>query len=893
MNPPAHLIRPCRAVFGATTCWSRLAGACLLLYLCMLASFATAGELRLQSQRSQYALGPSLHYLQDTSGTLTIEQLRHPPPGKPFDWKPLSAEVPNFGYSLSTYWFVTDVDHTEVLPEAWVLEVAYPLLDKVNVYFERDGKIFRYFHTGDYEPFANRPVDHRYFLFPLMLDKPGKTRIWMQVASTGTIQLPATLWRTSTFIEQDQRHSMLQAIYIGMMAVMLLYNLFIMFSIRERSYAFYVAYVLVFTTTLMTLHGFTYQFIWPNSVWWQDKSMAFLVAGSVLCVALFTEHFLTLRQHRPRLSKILAVLAAITGAVMLLSLFLPYSVMIRVAVLMALIIASFSFIAGLMVAVKGERSGWFFVAAWGSFLIGIALLTLNKYGVLPRTWLTEYSIQLGSIFEVIVLSYALADRINSEKRARFQAQQRALNEAQQRQQAESRMVYHSLHDRLTGIPNQVALQVAGTNLLADSSARGRSAAVMLVYLQNFQEINNTLGHQIGDGLLQIVVQRLQRLAALMPGALAIERGERGRSTFHCANVEGVSYALIAEIDSAESIFHHAEQLIHGLREPFRYLDMSLDIGALVGIALYPHHGDEFDSLLRYAQIAVEVAQNNENGVAIYSSSLNPYNSRRLTLMGDLRSALESDQLELHFQPKINMRTGMVVGAEGLLRWQHPSHGFVTPDQFIPLAEQTGLIKPLTRWVIERAVRELASWHRQGLEIGVSVNISARNLREGNFGEHLAQLMQRYGLAPEWLTLEVTETAMMEDRDAALRVLTNLHSSGVRIAVDDFGVGYSSLAYLAQLPISELKIDKSFIFEMERKGGEDVIVRTTINMAHDLRLQAVAEGVESEITYNRLRAFGCDLVQGYHVSRPLPPKVFLQWLDQGGWRVERTALRKAG
>lgn len=865
---------------------------CCLFLLALLPGFASAGELKLLAHQSEYPLGKSLHFIEDRSKSLRIEQLRDPAAFKAQQWKPVNAAVPNFGYSLSSFWFYVDVDHASIQPEPWILEVAYPLLDSVDVYFEANGKITRAYHTGDHEPFSVRPVDHRYFLFSLMLDKPGKTRIWMRVASTGTMQVPVTLWRTSTFIEQDQRHNMLQAAYVGMMAVMLLYNLFILFSIRERSYAFYAAYVLVFTTMLMTLHGFGYQFLWPHSVWWQDKSMAFLVAASVLCVALFTEHFLLLHKHLPRLSRGLRLMAWLVFGAMVASLFLPYSLMIRVAVALALVIALTSFVAGLLVAGKGERSGWYFVAAWGGFLCGIGMLALNKFGVLPRTWFTEYGIQLGSMFEVIVLSYALADRINGEKRARFQAQQRALNEAQQRQQAESRMLYQSVHDRLTGVPNRVMLQVVGSDLLADIRARGRSAAVVMVHLKNFHEINNTLGHQIGDGLLQNIVKRLQRLAVEMPGSLPIERGDRGRGSFHCANIEGVSYAIVAEIDSAESIHHDAEQLINGMREPFRYMDMSLDIGALLGIALFPHHGDEFDSLLRYAEIAIEVAQKSETGVAIYSSGLNPYSARRLTLMGDLRDALNAEQLELYFQPKINIRTGSVVGAEALLRWHHPMHGFVTPDQFVPLAEQTGLIKPLTRWVIERAVKEMAGWHRQGIQIGVSINISARNLREVNFGEQIQDLLQRYGVSPNWLTLEVTETAMMEDRDAALRVLTAIHRSGIRISVDDFGVGYSSLAYLSQLPISELKIDKGFIFDMDRKGGEDVIVRTTINMAHDLRLQAVAEGVESEMAYNRLRAFGCDLVQGYHISRPLPPKPFLQWLNNGGWRVDRLPLRQA-
>lgn len=873
--------------------WFRrlLAGFVLLLVLAPVGG--QAAGLTLEPQVSRYPLGSALRYLEDPAGKLEIGQLRDAAASKGLDWRLSQAEVPNFGYSLSTYWFVVDVDHSKVMPEQWMLEIAYPLLDSVKVYVEQEGRIVRYLHTGDGEPFASRPVDHRNFLFPLLLDQPGVTRIWIRVTSAGTIQLPATLWRSAAFIELDQRHNMMQAVYLGMMAVMLLYNLFILISIRERSYAYYVAYVSIFTTTMMTLQGYCYQFVWPNSVWWQDKSMAFFTAASVTCVALFSEHFLSLRQHQPRLSLLLKALAGLSGAMTAASLFLPYALMIRTSVLVGLVIALVSFVAGVLVAIKRERSGAYFVAAWGCFLIGIALLMLNKYSVLPRTLLTEYSIQWGSVFEVLVLSYALADRINSEKRARYQAQQRALNEVQQRQQAESRMVYHSLHDRLTGVPNQVALRLAGADMLATAHDHGHAAAVILVHLKNFHEINNTLGHQIGDGLLQMVVQRVQRLAAALPGALAVEQGGLGRDHFHCANVEGVSYALLAEVETAEAVYAHAEQLLTGLREPFRYLDMSLDIGAQIGIALYPHHSDDFDSLLRFAQIAMEMAQDSESGVALYSSSLNRYSARRLTLMGDLRTALDNDQLELYFQPKVNIRTGYVVGAEALLRWHHPAHGFVLPDQFIPLAEQTGLIKPLTRWVLERAVGELADWHRQGWMLEMSVNISARNLRESQFGDTLAGLIEQYGVQAQWLTLEMTETAMMEDRDAALKMLNSLRTAGVRIAVDDFGVGYSSLAYLSQLPISELKIDKSFIFDIDRQGGDDVIVRTTINMAHDLRLQAVAEGVESEMAFNRLRAFGCDLVQGYHIARPMPPNGFRQWLQTSGWRIEGPPMRMAG
>jgi EAL domain-containing protein (putative c-di-GMP-specific phosphodiesterase class I) len=305
--------------------------------------------------------------------------------------------------------------------------------------------------------------------------------------------------------------------------------------------------------------------------------------------------------------------------------------------------------------------------------------------------------------------------------------------------------------------------------------------------------------------------------------------------------------------------------------------LPVDVHVSIGIALYPSHGTDADELIRKMDVAMNEAKKTGNNYAIYSESQDQDAPRRLALAGDLRRAIENDELELHYQPKIDIRTGKVCGTEALARWHHPVHGVLSPVEFIPLAEHTGLIHPLTEWALETAMRQSHDWREAGLLIPVAVNLSARNLRDPRLQDKIKDRCLAWGIAPGMLELEITESDIMEDPAGALEMLTRLHEQGMPIHIDDFGTGYSSLSYLQKLPVDTLKIDKSFVADMLFNKDSATIVRSTIKLAHDLGMKVIAEGVEEKAMFSRLRTMGCDVAQGFYFGQPMPEERFRHWL----------------
>jgi EAL domain-containing protein (putative c-di-GMP-specific phosphodiesterase class I) len=321
-----------------------------------------------------------------------------------------------------------------------------------------------------------------------------------------------------------------------------------------------------------------------------------------------------------------------------------------------------------------------------------------------------------------------------------------------------------------------------------------------------------------------------------------------------------------------------EALVEALRQPMEFRGLSLDMRMVGGCSFYPEDSGDITTLLRHAFIAFDQAESGVSHVATYTESMNPYSERRLTLMTELRRAIREDSLALYFQPQVRLSSGEVCGFEVLLRWNHPDHGFIPPDEFIPMAEQTGLIQPLTQWVLDRSLLFGASMDAAGHPVRMAVNISARNLEEPAFADMVLGLLERHGLPTGRLILEVTETATMVNPINALQALRGLYDAGIRLAIDDFGTGYSSLSYIRKLPVHEIKIDRSFVREMDANREDATIVRTTINMCHDLGFEVVAEGVESDDTSQLLRNMQCDIMQGYHLSRPMPEEHVAGWLS---------------
>jgi diguanylate cyclase (GGDEF)-like protein len=446
--------------------------------------------------------------------------------------------------------------------------------------------------------------------------------------------------------------------------------------------------------------------------------------------------------------------------------------------------------------------------------------------------------------------------LGSYLREQARQAQAALQEQLRRTEREA------LYDRLTGLPNRSLLLNRINNSIAAARRSGDSLALLMVDLDRFKEVNDTLGHHYGDMLLPQVGARLRQV---LPSAATVAR------------LGGDEFAILLPSADLSAATEAARTLQAALEQRFRVEEHDLDISASSGIAMYPVHGQDATSLLRHADVAMYVAKRSTEGFAVYAPDLDQHSPQRLALQGELRDAIANDDLVLHFQPKVALDTGCLVGAEALVRWQRSDGSLVQPDLFIPLAEQTGLIRSLSRWVLDRVLRQCSAWREQGLDIAVAVNLSMRDLHDRALPADLEQMLARWDADPAYLLLEITESGLMADparaRDTALR----LSATGVRLAIDDFGTGYSSLAHLKRLPVSELKIDRSFVRDMASNDEDATIVRSTIGMAHDLGLSVVAEGVETESTLRLLRTLGCDVAQGYHISRPLPAAEFAAWV----------------
>jgi EAL domain-containing protein (putative c-di-GMP-specific phosphodiesterase class I) len=319
-----------------------------------------------------------------------------------------------------------------------------------------------------------------------------------------------------------------------------------------------------------------------------------------------------------------------------------------------------------------------------------------------------------------------------------------------------------------------------------------------------------------------------------------------------------------------------------LDEPFSLSGVQLEIDASIGIALAPEHGSDADTLLRRADVAMYVAKRSNSGFGFYTVDQDQHSPMRLAMVAELRRAIERNELSLYFQPKVDLRTGQVSCVEALVRWQHARHGLLGPDLFVPIAEQTGLIRPLSRWVLDAALRQVNRWRQSGLDLAVAVNLSMRNLHDPEIADMIRQLLVRWGVPPASLTVEITESSLMADAARAMEVLERLRAMGISVSIDDFGTGYSSLSYLKRLPVHELKLDKSFVGTMASDSNDAAIVRSTLGLAHDLGLSVVAEGVEDQATWDLLNGLGCDVAQGYYISRPLPSREVGLWLSGGKW-----------
>jgi diguanylate cyclase (GGDEF)-like protein/PAS domain S-box-containing protein len=430
---------------------------------------------------------------------------------------------------------------------------------------------------------------------------------------------------------------------------------------------------------------------------------------------------------------------------------------------------------------------------------------------------------------------------------------------------EEQLRHQALHDGLTGLPNRTLMHDRLEQALIAARRNSDTVALLVMDLNRFKEVNDSLGHAAGDRLLEEATLRLT--AAL-------------RLTDTVARLGGDEFAIVLPASGRQQAEHTVRKLLVGLRRPIMLHDHQIDVDASFGVAMFPENGESPETLLRHADVAMYAAKRARLGHSFYAAEHDLNSPSHLALIAGLRDAIEHGKLLLHFQPIVSLSTGRVERVEALARWRRDGHGFVPPSQFIPLAEETGLIEPLTLLVLKLALEQCAAWKRDGLDLGVAVNLSASSLLNPNLSDVVEAALQHAGVEGTSLMVEVTESALMAKPHEATAVLDHLHKLGIRIAIDDFGTGYSSLSYLQQLPVDEIKIDRSFIQKMAR--DEQAIVRTVIDLGQNLELQVTAEGVEDEETWIALRAMSCSTAQGYFISRPMPAAAVASWIE--AWKL---------
>ncbi len=421
----------------------------------------------------------------------------------------------------------------------------------------------------------------------------------------------------------------------------------------------------------------------------------------------------------------------------------------------------------------------------------------------------------------------------------------------------------ALNDPLTGLPNRTSLYQRVRRVGGSVGVFGGLAGLLLIDLDRFKEVNDTLGHDHGDRLLRDVADRLRD---------ALRRGDM------LARLGGDEFAvLLHDLPDRAAATELAGRLLDALERPFVVRGVTVQLGASIGVALCPDHGTDVTSLVRRADVAMYEAKREQGRIRVYNPARDPNSPDRLQRLSELRRGLQQGELVLHYQPKVSVEGGAVTGVEALVRWEHPQHGLLAPGEFLPLAERTGMMNELTRWVVDAALRQARAWQDAGVEVPIAINLAAANILDAALPDMVGERLAHHGVPGERLTCELSEHTVMADPRRATEVLQRLRGLGVRISLDDFGTGHSSLAYLKDLPLDEVKIDRAFVSGMVGDANDALIVRSTIDLARNLGLEVVAEGVEGEDVLDRLRTLHCDEAQGFHLSRPLPPEALVDWL----------------
>jgi len=780
-----------------------------------------------------------------------------------------------------TYWIqqtLSTEDHTTPQHLHLVIDRQYPQFNNTDLYIATEWETPSHFQQSDRLETSDSDVQPRMMAFPITLEANKRYTITLAIKSRAQQSLALELMEPEQFYTAVKNSEFIWGIFYGIFFVAAIFNLLIYFSLKEKLYLYYIGYVISISLTQagISTHGAYY--IWGSSSQWSQVSHLFFIGIAVVFGVLFARPFLNTKELAPKTDKALIAMLPIGIMISLGAMALPYQVIITFTDISLAVLTFIMILASVVTWGSGRKAARFFLLGWGTLLVCTLIYILTLRGLFPPNVFTLHAAQFGTVAEILIITIAIGDRIQQhqqEKRIAIQQQQKAITALKE---AEAALTYRAYHDKITGLPNRDKLIEVIDTELARQQQQGslKHLYIVLIKIKRLREINHTLGHYVGDMVAKTTAQALNNLLRKLPKRLSIpfneEKGE------YLAAIQGVNLAFLLRHPKNNAGAATVIGMLNQLPQQFQFESISLDISTSCGLCFAPDHGKDSETLLRNAFVAVEESQTRGQLCTIYNEDVNPYSQRRLSLMGDLRKAIEGNELELYMHPQLDTRSMEIISAEALLRWNHEQYGFIPPDEFVALAESSGAIKPLTRWVIRNSLLLLKQLHNKQFLLGVSINLSAHNLEEPDLTDFIVSQLSRHGIAPEYVTLEITETAMVMNPELAHDILVRWNEIGLATSIDDFGTGYSSLSHLKKLPMNELKIDRSFITDMQNNTDDTMIVRSTLDISHNMNMRVVAEGVETEEIMEALTEMGCDIIQGYLLTPPLGIGPFTEWLE---------------
>ncbi|MHA7879202.1 MAG: EAL domain-containing protein [Saccharospirillum sp.] len=783
---------------------------------------------------------------------------------------------PNLGYSTSALWLAMPVSLAgDSQPFHSLVRVNNPALDWVELWVIRAGDVVQYFRDGDLEP--NPTVTERVSAprFPVTF-LPGEhtTLLLMRVQGEGSIQASVTLWDQQHYFADLPLQNFYWGVFYGVLLFALLFNLFLALSTRRRAYWPYIGFVLGVTAAISLLNGhIRYLFGAPVSHHLAPFAPHFGVF-SLFALVLFTQKVLNTRHSLKRSHRVLQATLRVNAALLLASPWLSYRFLSLLIMADLLWLLTISLLTAALLLKRQRRVALFYLTSWVPFLVALFAYMARNMGWLPVSLLTQLTLPAGLIIFLVMLSLVLADSLKQAEQEALDAAQRERSALQALTRNQQQTARRALSDPVTGLPNKAQLARWFESQLAGNTD---PAVLLIVRPINLRALLNTLGETNVDRLNQIAAQRLQGLD--LPALRAVNLSGDDEQPSYLAQVEARNFLLILRpVPDIPHLRLWAERIHQALAAPMQLPELEIDLVYTLGAACFPEDGVTLPTLVRKAQVAVDSARRLSTHFAFYTEEEDPYQPERLQLATQLRRAIDQNDLQLFFQPQMDLVSGEIIGAEALVRWPRAGGDWIPPGRFIAIAEGTGLITDLTDWVLLQAMDAVQQCNSRGYRLQVSVNLSAADLMRTDLAERIAHRASVRNLPAEQLAFEITESTLIQDWRKATHTLNRLRDAGFAIALDDFGTGYSSLAYLDSLPIDCLKIDRRFVSPLDQSDQAGSVVQTIIQLAGNLGISTLAEGVETQQAQDRLNAMGCRAIQGYWLARPMPLERFCSWYE---------------